>query len=217
MPPDFDLERTHDGLVCGLDEAGRGPLAGPVVAGAAILDPIRLPPSLRDRLDDSKALSATRREEIFALLEDSPVARVGIGVVGALDVDRLNVREASLLAMRRAFDTLGNPMPTLALVDGRDAPALPCAVRPVVKGDAKSLSIAAASIVAKVTRDRIMRDLSRSYPGYGWERNMGYPTAEHLAALRSLGVTDQHRRSYGPVRTLLSDIDEARDAPPRRV
>jgi len=203
MPPDFALERTHEGLVCGVDEAGRGPLAGPVVAGAAILDAVRLPEALRDGLDDSKALSAARREVLFLAMEKCPAVRTGVGIVGVIDIDHLNIRQASLLAMQRAFEQLGNPTPTLALVDGRDAPVLPCRVTPVVKGDSKSLSIAAASIVAKVTRDRIMRDLAHVYPGYGWDRNMGYPTQEHLQALRALGVTDQHRRSFGPVRTLL--------------
>ncbi|MBB4265223.1 ribonuclease HII [Roseospira visakhapatnamensis] len=207
MPPDFVLEQTHDGLVCGLDEAGRGPLAGPVVAGAAILDPARLPPALREGLDDSKALSAARREILFALLTEEPGVRIGVGVVEAADIDRLNIRMAALLAMRRAFEALGTPVPTLALVDGRDAPALPCAVQPVIKGDARSLSIAAASIIAKVTRDRIVRDLAPRYPGYGWETNMGYPTREHLAALRRQGVTDQHRRSFGPVRAAIAARD----------
>jgi len=204
MPPDFSLERTLDGLVCGLDEAGRGPLAGPVVAGAAILDAAHLSPDLSVGLDDSKVLSAGKREDLFTKMEEDPAVRIGVGIVSAIDIDRLNVRQASLLAMQRAFDSLGHPPPAVALVDGRDTPALPCPAHAVIKGDGKCMSIAAASIIAKVTRDRIMRDLARTHPGYGWETNMGYPTPEHLAALRSLGVTGHHRRSFAPVHSLVT-------------
>ncbi|SDE55598.1 ribonuclease HII [Rhodospira trueperi] len=201
--PDFTLECQHPGLVCGVDEAGRGPLAGPVVAAAVVLDRHRLPAVLRDGLDDSKALKPARREVLFASLQDTPAARLGIAVVEAAEIDRLNVLGATLLAMARAVGALGDPAPTLALVDGNRPPALACPVRCVIKGDAKSLSIAAASIAAKVTRDRLMVDLDARYPGFGWARNMGYGTAEHLAALQTLGPTPQHRRSFAPVRAAL--------------
>jgi ribonuclease HII len=201
--PDFSLERDHTGFVCGVDEAGRGPLAGPVVAAAVVLDRDRLPALLRDGLDDSKALKPARREALFAALEDSAAARLGVAVVEANEIDRLNVLGATLMAMARAVAALGEPPPTLALVDGNRPPMLACPVRCVVKGDAKSLSIAAASIAAKVTRDRLMVDLDARHPGYGWARNMGYGTAEHLAALATLGPTPQHRRSFAPVRAAL--------------
>jgi ribonuclease HII len=201
--PDFSLEYGHSGLVCGVDEAGRGPLAGPVVAAAVVLDRDRLPAVLRDGLDDSKALKPARREVLFAALQGSFAARLGIAVVEAAEIDRLNVLGATLLAMARAVAALGDPAPTLALVDGNRPPALACPVRCVIKGDTKSLSIAAASIAAKVTRDRLMVDLDARHPGYGWARNMGYGTAEHLAALEALGPTPQHRRSFAPVRAVL--------------
>ncbi|WP_299443901.1 ribonuclease HII [uncultured Rhodospira sp.] len=202
--PDFSLECQHPGLVCGVDEAGRGPLAGPVVAAAAILDRARLPDALRGGLDDSKALKPARREALFTALQDSDAARLGVSVVDVADIDRLNVLGATLLGMARAVAALGEPAPTLALVDGNRPPTLPCPVTCVVKGDTKSLSIAAASIAAKVTRDRLMLDLDVRHPGYGWARNMGYGTAEHLVALTTLGPTPQHRRSFAPVRAALA-------------
>ncbi|KAA5604658.1 ribonuclease HII [Roseospira marina] len=206
--PDFALESDHDGLVCGVDEAGRGPLAGPLVVAAAILDPARLPVALRDGLDDSKALAAARREALFAALQDSPAARLSIVVVDVAEIERLNILGATLAGMARAVAGLGAPPPTLALVDGNRPPTLapepPCAVRCVVRGDAKSLTIAAASIAAKVTRDRLMVALDARYPGYGWARNMGYGTAEHRAALLTQGVTPEHRRGYAPVRAALA-------------
>lgn len=208
--PDFSLERRHgaDGgrIVIGLDEAGRGPWAGPVVAGAAWLDPARLPAALRAGLDDSKALKPNQREALYESLRE---AREGGGasfasaVVGADEIDRVNILQASLLAMARAAAAL--PVnAAVALVDGNKAPELPCAVETVVKGDGRSLSIAAASIVAKVERDRLMTALAERHPGYGWERNRGYGTAEHRAALARLGVTPEHRRSFRPVRESLA-------------
>ncbi len=194
--PDFSLEEAAGGLVAGVDEAGRGPWAGPVVAGAAILDRTSLSGVLRRGLDDSKKLKRSRREELFEALEAE--ARIGIGAAEVVEIDSLNILRASLLAMARAVGDLG-VVPELALVDGNQQPNLPCPVVCDVKGDGRSLSIAAASIVAKVTRDRIMADLARAHPGYGWERNSGYGTAEHQAALRRLGVTPHHRRSFAPV------------------
>ncbi|HJU20390.1 MAG TPA: ribonuclease HII [Stellaceae bacterium] len=200
--PDFAIERRRPGLVCGIDEVGRGPLAGPVIAAAVILDRRRFPRILRDGLDDSKRLSPEEREEYGrALLRMAARghARIAVGAASVREIDALNILRAALLAMTRAVAALGL-CPDRALVDGTIAPALPCAVETVIGGDGLSLSIAAASVVAKVRRDRIMRALAPRYPGYGWETNVGYGTPEHGAALRRLGVTPHHRRSFAPVR-----------------
>ncbi len=203
--PDFTLEqRAIDdghGPICGVDEAGRGPWAGPVVAGAAILDMATLPDSLRNGLDDSKKLKAGKRAEMFQALKD--YARLGVGIASVEEIDRMNILQATLTAMGRAVEDLGI-VPGLALVDGNRTPDLFCPAQTVIKGDGLSLSIAAASIVAKVTRDRIMTDLAADHPGYGWDRNAGYGTAEHQRALADLGVTDHHRRSFAPIRKILA-------------
>ncbi|MDA1098304.1 MAG: ribonuclease HII [Proteobacteria bacterium] len=191
--------------VCGIDEAGRGPWAGPVVAAAVILRPDHIPPGLAD----SKTLSRARREQLFDSL--GQVAVIGVGRAGVEEIDRLNILAATMLAMARAVADLATP-PRHALVDGNRAPDLPrratgnlaCGVECLVKGDARCLSIAAASIVAKVTRDREMTALAECFPGYGWERNAGYGTAEHRAALARLGPTEMHRRSFAPIRKLLA-------------
>jgi ribonuclease HII len=206
--PDFAIERQCQGLVCGIDEAGRGPLAGPVVAAAVILDSRRFPKMLRGELDDSKVLTREQREACYRALRrcaDRGVARIGVGAASTVEIDRLNILRASLLAMARAVAVLG-VRPDTALVDGAIAPPLACAVRTVVKGDALSFSIAAASVVAKVTRDRIMRGLAPRYPGYGWETNVGYATQEHGEAIRRLGITRHHRRSFAPMR--LADVGD---------
>jgi len=213
--PDFAIERRCEGIVCGVDEAGRGPLAGPVVAAAVIIDRRRFRGELRRVLDDSKALSRELRESCYTGLcggVRSGAVTIGVGAASVGEIDRINILRASLLAMRRAVAALAatvtggtaTMVPDLALVDGNIAPTLPCPVKTVVKGDALSFSIAAASIVAKVTRDRIMRDLAQRYPGYGWETNVGYSTAEHCDGIRRLGVTPHHRRSFEPVRLALS-------------
>ena len=213
--PDFAIERRCEGVVCGVDEAGRGPLAGPVVAAAVIIDRRRFRGELRRVLDDSKALSRDLRESCHAALCGSArngAVTIGVGAASVAEIDRINILRASLLAMRRAVAALAATVtggtalmvPDLALVDGNIAPTLPCPVKTVVKGDALSFSIAAASVVAKVTRDRIMRDLAQRYPGYGWETNVGYSTAEHFDGIRRLGVTPHHRRSFEPVRLALS-------------
>jgi ribonuclease HII len=201
MPPDFAFEAEAPRPVCGVDEVGRGPWAGPVVAAAVVLDPARIP----DGLDDSKRLTPARRAALHDALIG--VARVGVGAASVAEIDALNVLEASFVAMRRAVAALGRrPGPALALVDGRHAPpGLGCPVRAVVGGDAACLSIAAASIVAKVTRDRVMAALAREFPGYGWETNVGYGVAAHAAALTRLGVTPHHRRSFRPVHKMLCD------------
>jgi ribonuclease HII len=203
--PDFAIERRCEGIVCGIDEAGRGPLAGPVVAAAVIIDRQRFRGVLRQVLDDSKALNRDAREMCYAALPRC--ARIGVGAASVREIDRINILRASLLAMRRAVAALGI-VPDIALVDGNMPPPLPCAVKTVVKGDALSFSIAAASVIAKVTRDRIMHTLAGRYPGYGWETNVGYSTPEHGRAIRGLGVTPHHRRSFEPVRLAVSAPDD---------
>ncbi len=203
--PDFAIERGYTGVVCGVDEAGRGPLAGPVVAAAVIIDRRRFRGELRRVLDDSKTLTREERERCYAAL--ASCALIGVGAASVDEIERINILRASLVAMRRAVAALAlasGTAPDLALVDGNVAPSLPCPVRTVVKGDALSFSIAAASVVAKVTRDRIMRELARRYPGYGWETNVGYATARHCDGLRRLGVTPHHRRLFEPVRLALA-------------
>lgn len=199
--PDFALEKAAACLVCGIDEVGRGPLAGPVTAAAvlfdsALFDRRRFPKVLRDGLDDSKKLSASKREALFAALHDCPGTRIGIAHASVAEIDAINILRASHLAMQRALEQL-DVMPELALIDGNQAPhGFPCPTRCVIKGDGLSLSIAAASIAAKVTRDRLMVALAEHFPGYGWERNMGYGTAEHRDAIRRIGLTEHHRRSF---------------------
>ncbi len=207
--PDFALERElgHDRgrIVIGLDEAGRGPWAGPVVAAAAWLDPAGLDPALSEGLDDSKKLSAKRRNDLFDILSDPACAgaRVAVGEASVEEIDDLNILQASLLAMRRAVAGL-KVTPELVFIDGNRCPALPMEARAVVKGDSLVAAISAASILAKVTRDRAMAALARDYPGYGWERNQGYGTAEHRAGIARLGVTPLHRRSFRPIRDALT-------------
>ena len=207
--PNFAFERRSTGIVCGIDEVGRGPLAGPVVAAAVILDPRRFPRFLRNELDDSKVLTVEQRNACWQALgrcAGRGVVRIGIGAASAREIDSINILRASLLAMARAVGALG-ACPDLALVDGNVAPILACPVQTIVNGDALSFSIAAASVVAKVTRDRIMRSLAQRYQGYGWETNVGYPTREHGAALLKLGPTPHHRRSFAPVRLALAGED----------
>jgi ribonuclease HII len=198
--PDWSFEiaagMKQGALVCGVDEVGRGPLAGPVMACAVILDPARVPAALLGRLDDSKKLSAAAREEIAGALRE--VAIFAIAEASVAEIDAVNILKATHLAMRRAVDALAQ-QPTHALIDGNRAPVLSCPTTCVVKGDAKSLSIAAASILAKVERDKIMSQLAKTHTVYGWERNAGYGTAEHLAAIRTHGITPHHRRSFRPV------------------
>ncbi|MEM0934491.1 MAG: ribonuclease HII [Pseudomonadota bacterium] len=199
--PDFTAEEALFAwgaqIVAGVDEVGRGPLAGPVTAAAVVLDPQRIP----EGLNDSKALSAKKRETLAALLRES--ADVSIVHVGIDEIERINIRQAAFQAMDLALRRLPRP-PDHALIDGNSLPdALPCPATPITKGDARTLSIAAASIVAKVARDALMVELAQQHPGYGWEHNAGYATQMHLSALRDLGVTPHHRRSFAPVRNIL--------------
>ena len=203
--PNFLIEARHAGLVAGVDEAGRGPLAGPVVAAAVILDPARTPPGI----DDSKALSPGRRVVLDSAIREA--ALVGVGLATVAEIDRINILQATMLAMTRALDALvlaAGAEPTMILVDGNALPGWRYRATAVVGGDALSLSIAAASIVAKEARDRMMRDYDVAHPGYGWTSNMGYGTKAHLAALAALGPTPIHRASFAPVRRLLAARDQ---------
>lgn len=203
--PDLTLERAArdalpaGSLVCGVDEAGRGPIAGPVVAAAVILPNERIPTGI----NDSKRLSSAQRESLATLLHAE--AMVGIGMCSVGEIDELNILGATMLAMRRAIEHLPQ-LPAVALIDGNRVPD-PTEVtyrqQAIVKGDQKSLSIAAASIIAKTHRDQRMCELAGLHDGYGWDRNFGYPTPEHLSALRRLGPTEHHRRSFAPVRELV--------------
>ena len=190
--------------VAGVDEAGRGPLAGPVVAAAVVFDPTWL---LREAevtlkgLTDSKQLSPRKRDQFFRVLHQCGFVEIGVGLADTEEIDSANILVATHRAMRRALEAL--PMlPDLALVDGLPVPDLPCPHQAIVQGDAQSLSIAAASVVAKVTRDRIMEELDRRYPGYGFARHKGYGTRQHLNALARLGPSPCHRRHFGPVAQL---------------
>lgn len=196
--PDFQQETT---LLCegfspvvGVDEVGRGPLAGPVTAAAVILNPKNLPLGVAD----SKALNAKHRDAAFESIIERAQA-ISISFVTAAEIDRINIRQASLLAMRRAINGL-SLKPGFALIDGRDSLELDCPARAIIKGDATVLSIAAASIIAKVARDGMMRQLALVYPDYGFETNVGYGAKRHLEALARLGPTPFHRLSFAPIR-----------------
>ena len=194
--PDLKFERRykrlHKGPIAGVDEAGRGPLAGPVVAAAVVLDPKCIP----DGIDDSKVLTAAKRADLCAQLLDC--AQVGVGMASVEEIDRLNIFWATMLAMKRAVEALGF-RPAFVLVDGNRCPNWTHTSTAIVGGDALCLSIAAASIIAKHERDRMMLDYDLAHPGYGWASNKGYGTADHRAALTRLGPTPLHRRSFGPV------------------
>jgi ribonuclease HII len=201
MPqPDFSFERAGLAsghiLVCGVDEAGRGPWAGPVCAAAVILKESNIPAGL----NDSKKLTEAKREALFPLILAS--ADVGVGLVSAAEIDVLNILQATYLAMNHAVAAL-KLKPTLALIDGNRAPKLSCPAQTIIGGDAKSLSIAAASIIAKVTRDRLMCEMDGIFPAYGFARHKGYGTAAHSAALKQHGPCTEHRKSFAPIRVLL--------------
>ncbi|MBX9946293.1 MAG: ribonuclease HII [Reyranella sp.] len=200
--PSFDHELRCRGLVAGVDEAGRGPLAGPVFAAAAVIDRAQATRKLLKLIDDSKKLTPARREEAYAAMIASGVVRFAVAEASVEEIDRLNILQATFLAMRRALHALPEP-PEVALVDGnRVPPGLACRAETIVGGDAHSYSIAAASILAKVARDRHMDTLAAAFPGYGWERNRGYGSAQHLAALKTLGPTPHHRMSFAPLSRL---------------
>jgi ribonuclease HII len=200
MRATFELESNElqlaGGPIAGVDEAGRGPWAGPVVAAAVILDPDNIP----DGIADSKALDADAREFLYPRIMQS--AQVAVGIADVNRIDRMNILNATLWAMVVAINGLAR-VPRLALIDGNRSPRLDVATRTIVKGDAKCLSIAAASIIAKVTRDRLLIEMGGRYPGYGFERHKGYGTADHSAAIARLGICAEHRRSFKPVQLAL--------------
>ncbi len=198
--PDFTLEDQHDGLVCGLDEVGRGPLAGPVVAACVIIPDEIKHLNFVSQLNDSKKVSPKKREALFD--EITSHCYYGISQASVHEIDDINILQASLLAMKRAYLSMGQTA-VMALVDGNKLPALPCKAQAVVKGDSISASIAAASILAKVTRDRMMQELGDIYPGYGWDANAGYGSKAHMEALDSIGITPHHRTTFAPVRERL--------------
>lgn len=190
--PSLQYEQSFGKRVAGIDEAGRGPWAGPVVASAVVLDYKNLP----DGLNDSKKITAKKRQQLFA--EIQRYAQVGIGIATSGEIDEINILQATFLAMQRALAQL-NVAPDIALVDGNHAPKLPCAVKPIIGGDGLCPSIAAASIIAKVTRDSMMAKFAQQYPHYGWEHNAGYGTAAHQKGLAEHGVTPYHRFSFKPI------------------
>ncbi len=227
--PDFSLENATDGPVCGIDEVGRGPLAGPVVAACVYIPEDKYDLDFIGGIKDSKALTKKKREEVFPLIREHCV--FGIAEIPPQDIDEINILQASLKAMERAFQSMFlpfSPSPSplrgsslspmgrgwpneertgegvdniTALIDGHIAPPnMPCPVQTIIKGDTLSISIAAASILAKVTRDQLMTELHAQHPHYGWETNAGYGTKEHVEAIARHGITDHHRKSFAPVR-----------------
>ena len=205
--PDWSEEDKCSGLIAGVDEAGRGPWVGPVVAGAVVFFNRKINPVLLNSLDDSKKLSAKKREELYKLIQTEEIAgnlSYGIGEATAAEIDEINILQATFLAMRRAMAAL-KCKPNMALVDGNRTPVgFVCPCKTIVKGDAKSFSIAAASIMAKVYRDRLMAELAQKYPWYGFEKNAGYGTKAHIDGLKQHGITPEHRKSYRPIAEIIA-------------
>lgn len=198
--PDFSWEGKYQGLIAGIDEAGRGPLAGPVVAACVILDRNNYP----SQINDSKKVSKKYRKFFFENLQKSSL--IGVGIVDEKTIDQINILQATKLAMQMAFEDLcvkNNLIPDLVLVDGNFTPGINCKAKSIIKGDQKSLSIAAASIIAKETRDQIMEKLDKEFPQYGWAKNMAYATTFHLEAIRKFGICKYHRLSFEPIKRLL--------------
>lgn len=206
--PTFEIEGQYTGLVGGVDEAGRGPWAGPVVAAAALfLDPPSLFSSLLEGIQDSKKLSKDKRVYIYHKLTELDAFCYGVGAASVEEIDRLNILKATFLAMERAVHCLPQ-VPKILLIDGKYIPSFEgVQTVPVIKGDDISLSIAAASILAKVTRDQIMEKLALEHPAYGWERNAGYGTLEHQKALHRNGITPHHRKSFRPIKAFVSPLE----------
>ena len=205
--PDFSFEKSlnKSGLIVGFDEAGRGPWCGPVVAACVGWPDLKCPDDLAREINDSKKLTPQKREMLFdKILSATPIW--GIGGASAQEIDEINILEASFLAMSRALDEVIQKgfTPEVALIDGNRLPDWEMERYAIIGGDGKSLSIAAASILAKVTRDRIMAELAKKYPHYGWERNAGYGTKVHQEGLQKYGITPEHRRSYAPIKKILS-------------
>lgn len=206
--PDFSVEKmlNMQGLIAGFDEAGRGPWCGPVVAACVCWPDLRMSPELALEINDSKKLTAKKRECLFDKIMTSN-AIVGIGQASAEEIDKINILQASFLAMFRALEQVRSAGydPVFGLIDGNRVPQWDMPCQAVIGGDGKSLSIGAASIIAKVTRDRIMAQLSEAFPAYGWDKNAGYGTALHIAALKEFGPTIHHRKSYAPIKKLLAE------------
>ena len=200
--PNFDFERQHTGQIAGTDEAGRGPWVGPVVAAAVCFPNLEISDDLAKQLDDSKKLSPAKREILFDKIYESG-ALIGVGQASAEEIDQINILQASFLAMKRALLQIKSPI-DFVLIDGNRMPKWEWPSQTIIGGDGKSLSIAAASIIAKVTRDRLMCKLAEEYPFYGWEKNAGYGTAAHIKGLKEHGITPYHRKSYAPIKKLLS-------------
>lgn len=200
--PNFEIENSLSGLIAGIDEAGRGPWAGPVVAGAVVFLDRNLHQELLNGLDDSKKLSSKKREKLYNLLfeeEKKGKLIIGVGEASAAEIDEINILQATFLAMQRATEKL-SIKPNMAIIDGNQNPKkFPCRTQTVIKGDGKSLSISAASIVAKVYRDKLMAELAVKYPYYAFEKNAGYGTALHIEGLEKHGIISEHRKSYKPI------------------
>jgi len=205
--PDFELEDKYSGVIAGTDEAGRGPWVGPVVAGCAVFISRDVDEKLLENLNDSKKLSKKKREMLYDLIikeAEKGHMLIGIGEASAKEIDEINILNASFLAMKRAMQQACPMKPEMVLIDGNRTPKdFGCPVQAVIKGDAKSYSISAASILAKVYRDRLMEKMALQYPGYGFEKNAGYGTKNHIEGLKKYGVTPEHRRSYAPVKEFL--------------
>ena len=197
MEPSYKFDQVYKTPIVGVDEVGRGPLAGPVISAAIVLNKEKIP----EGINDSKKLSKKKREVINEELISQH--KFAIGIASVEEIDKINILQASLLAMKRAVLNL-NIKPQTILVDGNKLPDLEYNMYPIIKGDSKSISIAAASIIAKVYRDKLMQDLSLQYPGYYWEKNSGYGTKQHLLALNNLGVTPIHRKSFAPIYNMLN-------------
>jgi len=197
LEPSYKFDQVYETPIIGVDEVGRGPLAGPVISAAIVLNKEKIP----EGINDSKKLSKKKREVINEELISQH--KFAIGIASVEEIDKINILQASLLAMKRAVLNL-NIKPQTILVDGNKLPDLEYNMYPIIKGDSKSISIAAASIIAKVYRDKLMQDLSIQYPGYYWEKNSGYGTKQHLLALDNLGVTPIHRKSFAPIYNMLN-------------
>ena len=202
--PDFEIEEQSFGMVVGVDEVGRGAWAGPVVAAAVIIDRSSIEISTLRLIKDSKQISELNRFKIEQILTDTASVISAVGSASVAEIDNSNILDASLLAMQRAYNNLPVSADT-ALVDGLQAPDIRCPVKTVVKGDTKSISIAAASIFAKVHRDNIMIELAKNLPSYQWEKNKGYGTANHKIGLKTNGVTIHHRKTFSPIALLLQN------------
>ena len=204
--PDFSLENECNGLVCGIDEAGRGPWVGNVVAGAVIILDKNLSPELLNNLNDSKKISKTKREKLYDLLraeEKAGKIRIGIGEATPQEIDNNNILQATFMAMKRATENL-QIKPDIALIDGNRIPKnFISPTKAIIKGDSKSYSISAASIIAKVYRDKQMEELAKKYPYYGFERNAGYGTKDHIEGIKKYGIIPEHRKSYKPIKEFL--------------